>query len=938
MNYRDTLNLPYTEFPMKADLANREPRILSYWSNINLYKKQRNQFSNYPKFVLHDGPPYANGDIHIGHAINKILKDMILKSRTLSKFNAPYVPGWDCHGLPIEQMVEKKLGKVGIKVSAKDFRSACRAFAQEQIYRQSNDFQRLGVLGDWDNPYLTMDPNFEAQTVRLLAKIVSNGHIYRGYKPVHWCIDCTSSLAEAEVEYHECTTKAIDVLFPVVDPEILANLCNYQYNSSLPVYVVIWTTTPWTLPANRAVSVNPEFEYSIVNTNQAYIIVATKLLDQLIVRCGIKSFEILASITGSQLEGLLLNHPFFDRKIPIILSEYVTSDTGTGMVHTAPAHGQEDYIVGTRYGLIVEDIVGADGTFRPNVPFFAGLQVFKAEKDVIKLLSKHNKLLHSNEIVHSYPHCWRHKTPVIFRATPQWFISMNHNNLRNQVLNEAKKVKFIPDWGKERLRSMIEKRPDWCISRQRYWGIPLTFFVHRDTGDLHPQTVILINKIAELIDNNGIEAWFELDPSTLLNQADMEQYVKSSDIMDVWLESGTTCYSVLGQHQELQYPADLYIEGVDQYRGWFQSSLLTAVSANYCTPYNLVLTHGFTVDNQGKKMSKSLGNVISPQKIFSTLGADVLRLWISATNYKSEINVSEAVIRQTADVYRRLRNTARFLLANLNGFEPKQHIMQFNQMLAIDIWAVNRAYFLQREIISAYEHYLFHVVYQKLINFCSIDMGSTYLEIIKDRQYTTQKYSLARRSAQTAIYYIIEAMTRWLAPILSFTAEEIWQYLPGTHQESVFLTTWFDIPNISYDNHLFTQDYWNKLLILRSIVSKELEKLRVLNTIGSSLDAEVIIYCNKTLSEKLAQISDELRFFLITSYVSIRSILDKPETIDCHTEDDIQIAVQVLPVLHKKCVRCWQRRSDVGMHSEHSTLCSRCITNVFGVGENRKFF
>ena len=942
-DYKDTLNLPQTAFPMKADLAKREPELLRYWRELDLYQRQRVEFAGRSRFVLHDGPPYANGMIHIGHAVNKVLKDIIVKSKTLSGFDAPYVPGWDCHGLPIEQVVEKKLGKVGVKVDARQFRTACRAFAAEQIASQSADFQRLGVLGDWEKPYLTMDFRAEADIVRSLARIIANGYLYRGSKPVYWCIDCGSALAEAEVEYEDRDALAIDVRFAVVDPEaLMARLHHVEgHEGKGPLAVVIWTTTPWTLPANQAVAVNPGLEYVVVQveTDRGHerLVVAEPLLKDSLARWQVEDYRVIAYGPGAELERLALRHPFYDREVPVILGDHVTTDAGTGAVHTAPAHGQEDYVVGSRYGLPVDNPVGPDGRFLPDTPLFAGLHVFAANERVIDTLKAHGKLLRVASLKHSYPHCWRHKTPVIFRATAQWFIGMDHPHaLRAQALAEIKKLRFTPDWGEARIQGMVANRPDWCVSRQRYWGVPIALFTHQQTGELHPNTLELMEQAAQRIEQGGIDAWFELDPAELLG-ADAAHYDKVTDTLDVWFDSGTTHLSVLDRRPELHFPAELYLEGSDQHRGWFQSSLLASVAMRGVAPYKGLLTHGFTVDAQGRKMSKSLGNVIAPQKVVSSLGADVLRLWVAATDYRGEMGVSDEILKRMADSYRRMRNTARFLLANLNGFDPARDRLPPERMLALDRWAVDRTRRLQEEILEAYDQYLFHLIYQKIHNFCSVDLGSLYLDIIKDRQYTTGRDSVARRSAQTAMHHILEAMTRWLAPILSFTAEEIWRNMPGERGPSVFLTTWYTGLFAVGDDEPLNAAYWDRLIAVRETVSKELEKLRVAGGIGSGLDAEVDLYCDGNLAADLHRIGDELRFFCITSYARVYPWAAKPEDAMEVQVNGQPLAIQVTASVHAKCVRCWHHREDVGTNAEHPELCGRCVDNAFGAGETRRF-
>ncbi|MDQ2694417.1 MAG: isoleucine--tRNA ligase [Pseudomonadota bacterium] len=940
-DYKDTLNLPKTDFPMKANLPRREPELLRHWQEMDLYGTQRRHFAGRPRFVLHDGPPYANGVIHIGHAVNKILKDIIVKSRTLGGFDAPYVPGWDCHGLPIELQVEKKVGKVGVKVDARAFRAECRAFAAQQVDRQRQDFQRLGVLGDWGNPYLTMHFATEADIVRALGRVIANGHLHRGAKPVHWCSDCGSALAEAEVEYEDKDSLAIDVRFAVVDDAALLARCRHVpgREGEGPLAVVIWTTTPWTLPANRAVALNANFDYVVVQARTSAgderLLLADRLLKDAMSRWDVEQYQVIAYASGRDLEGILLHHPFYSREVPVVVGDHVTADPGTtGAVHTAPAHGQEDYVLGTRYGLPLDNPVGPDGRFLPDVERFAGLHVFAANDRVLEVLKARGTLLHAARHRHSYPHCWRHKTPIIFRSTPQWFISMEQNGLRERALVEIGRVRFTPKWGREQLHGMVENRPDWCISRQRSWGVPITLFVHRDSGERHPDSVALIEQVARRIEQTGVDAWFDLTPAELLGEAGGD-YEKVSDILDVWFDSGSTHAAVLDRRAELAFPADLYLEGSDQHRGWFQSSLLASVAMRDVAPYKGVLTHGFTVDAQGRKMSKSLGNVVAPQQVMNTLGADVLRLWVAATDYRREMTVSDEILKRVADSYRRLRNTARFLLANLNGFDPGRHALPLPELLPLDRWAVERARRLHREITAAYDDYAFHLIYQKLHNFCSVDLGSFYLDVIKDRQYTAARDSAARRSAQTALHHILEALVRWLAPVLSFTAEEIWQHMPGERGPSVFLETWHALPPAPED--AFDMAFWDRVMEVREAVNKELEKLRVAGGIGSSLDAEVDLYCDGSLGADLNRLEDELRFVLITSDARLHPLAQRPEAAATAAAAGQPLAIAVGPSPHAKCVRCWHHRQDVGSHDDYPDLCRRCVANVAGGGERRRF-
>jgi len=929
-DYKQTINLPQTDFPMKADLAQREPALLQKWQREDVYGALRRVAAGRPKFVLHDGPPYANGTIHIGHAVNKILKDFIVKARSLDGFDAPYIPGWDCHGLPIELAVEKKHGRPGAKLDVNAFRKACRDFAAEQVNQQREDFRRLGVLGDWDRPYQTMDFAFEAQQLRAFGKIVANGHLYKGAKPVHWCLDCRSALAEAEVEYEDKTSPAVDVAFAVQDRADLAHrvqLADAAVLADSQPSLVIWTTTPWTLPANEAVALGAEIAYALVRIPAQgefparVLVLAEELLAACAQRYGVDpaSFVVLARFSGQALEGLALQHPFLERGVPVIVGEHVTLDAGTGAVHTAPAHGQEDFAVGQRYGLPVRNPVGGDGRFLPGTSFVEGLKIDEANRTLIELLQARGALVRHAPYQHSYPHCWRHKTPVIFRATPQWFISMDRKGLRAHALDDIRRVQWTPAWGEQRITGMIENRPDWCISRQRTWGVPIPLFVHRVSGELHPRTQQLIEQAAERVERGGIEAWFALDPAELLG-AEAADYDKVTDVMDVWADSGLSFECVGAQRPELGGPVDLYLEGSDQHRGWFHSSLLMSEALYERAPYKGVLTHGFTVDDKGRKMSKSLGNVIAPQKVMQSLGADVLRLWVSATDYSNEMSVSEEILKRTSDSYRRIRNTARFLLGNLAGFDPATDIVDADQLVALDRWAIGRARALQHEVIEAYRTYQFHVIYQRVHQFCVVDLGGCYLDVIKDRLYTTPTTSLARRSAQTAMHHIAEAMVRWLAPILSFTAEEIWQHLPGPHGASVFHAVWHEFPALPADGI-----DWDALLALRGEVARELERLRGAGDIGAPLEAEVEIRCPPAELQRLGALGAELRFFLITSAATL--IADPAVT---------ATTIKVTPTTAPKCVRCWHRLPDVGTHAEHPELCGRCVSNVEGAGEERR--
>ena len=938
-DYKHTINLPVTGFPMKADLARREPEMLAAWERLDVYGKIRALAKGRPTFILTDGPPYANGAIHLGHAVNKILKDIIVKSRTLDGYDAPYVPGWDCHGLPIEMQVEKTHGRVGQKIDAKAFRAACREYAHKQIDGQRSDFKRLGVLGDWDHPYMTMAPRFEAEQLRAFSLIIKNGHLYKGFKPVHWCLNCRSALAEAEVEYEDTTSPSIYVRFAVVDAEDLAR--RFGLDSSrgaagvIPAAVAIWTTTPWTLPANRAVAVHPQFDYSLIEVDLGKglerLIVATELAEAVMSKLGAASWSAIGQVKGAALEQMLLQHPFYDRKVPVVLGEHVTLEAGTGAVHTAPGHGLDDYVVGRRYGLEVENPVGGDGRFLADTPLFAGEHVFEANARIVELLAERGRLLAAEPYVHSYPHCWRHKTPVIFRATPQWFISMDQAGLRKGALEAIAHVDWMPAWGEQRISGMIAGRPDWCVSRQRTWGVPIPLFTDKVTGELHPRTAELIEEVAQRVERAGIDAWFDLDAAELLG-ADAARFDKATDVMDVWFDSGVVHYCLSQMRPEITSPADLYLEGSDQHRGWFHSSLLTCVAMFGRAPYRGVLTHGFTVDEKGRKMSKSIGNILAPQKLWNSLGADVIRLWVAATDYSNEMSVSEEILKRMADSYRRIRNTLRFLLGNLHGFDPERHAMPWDDLVAIDRWALSKSFALQNEVVTAYRNYEFHDIYQKIHNFCVVELGGFYLDILKDRLYTTGAESLPRRSAQTAMYHVAQAMVRWIAPILSFTAEEVWRFLPAEPNESVFLNTWHQFP--AGAERAAAID-WPALIALKADVAVELERLRTAGAIGAPLEAEVTVFASKADAPALSALRDELRFLLITSQARVIEIESIPADAVMSSREGVWLEVK--PSSQPKCVRCWHLRSDVGSDPRHPELCARCVVNVEGPGEERQF-
>ncbi|QEL64281.1 isoleucyl-tRNA synthetase [Oryzomicrobium terrae] len=937
-DYKDTLNLPDTPFPMRGDLPKREPQWVGQWQEKQLYRRIREISAGRPKFILHDGPPYANGDIHIGHAVNKILKDIIVRSRTLSGFDAPYVPGWDCHGMPIEIQIEKQHGK---QIPREKVQELARAYAAEQIERQKKDFIRLGVLGDWDNPYKTMNFKTEADEIRALAAMMQKGFVYRGLKPVNWCFDCGSALAEAEVEYQDKKSPAIDVAFACAERDKLAAAFGLAALPDGDAYAVIWTTTPWTIPGNQALNVHPEIDYHLVQTEingkPASLILAADLQEACLTRYALQGATV-ATCKGAALELIAFRHPFYDRLSPVYLGEYVELGTGTGIVHSAPAYGLEDFASCKHYGMHNDAIltpVQGDGTFAADLPFFGGMNVWKANPAIVEKLGEVGALLKAATIEHSYMHCWRHKTPLIYRATSQWFVRMDApdsdtkgvaatetvaTSLRESALAAVEATAFFPAWGKNRLHAMIANRPDWCISRQRNWGVPLPFFTHKVTGELHPRTLELMEAVAQKVEAGGIEAWTKLDPAELLGN-DAADYDKVNDILDVWFDSGTTHMSVIrGSHKdELIWPADLYLEGSDQHRGWFHSSLLTGSAIDGRAPYNALLTHGFVVDGKGHKMSKSKGNVIAPQQVSDKLGAEILRLWVAATDYSGELSISDEILKRVVESYRRIRNTVRFLLANTADFDIATNGVTADRLFEIDRYALALTAQLQSLCEAEYEGYEFHKVVQALQTFCSEDLGAFYLDVLKDRLYTTGADSLARRSAQTALWHILQALTRLMAPILSFTAEEIWSVLSGKADDSVMFTTWHQLPVGGDSAALLTK--WAALREVRGEVMKELEALRVAGSIGSSLQAEVEIHCDGEKYARLASLGDDLKFVLICSKAAVvKSAEDK---------------LVATPSGHGKCERCWHVREDVGANAEHPTLCGRCVENLYGAGETR---
>ena len=940
-DYKKTLNLSDTPFPMRGDLAKREPQWVKEWNEKGVYKRLRAAQKGRPRFVLHDGPPYANGDIHIGHAVNKILKDVIVKSKAMAGFDAPYVPGWDCHGMPIEVQIEKKHGK---NLPAGETQRLCRAYATEQIAKQKADFQRLGVLGDWDNPYLTMAYRNEADEIRGLAMLLKKGYIFRGLKPVNWCFDCGSALAEAEVEYEDRKDPAVDVGFGFVEREKLAAAFGMRSLPDKKGWIVIWTTTPWTLPGNQALNVHPEFDYALVDTDIGLLIVADAMLapgdvpdsteeefdslamPKLLARYGAKSWKLIGKAKGQALEGIRFQHPFYDRTSPIYLGDYVTLDAGTGIVHSAPAYGVEDFESCRRYGMKDDEIltpVMGDGKYVSTLPQFGGMSIWDANSKIVALLKEKGALFAVDwKHLHSYMHCWRHKTPIILRATIQWFASMDKKvdgeSLRESALRGIEKTKFYPDWGQARLHGMIANRPDWTLSRARQWGVPMPFFVHKETGALHPRTLELMEECAKRVEKGGIEAWQTVGTEELLG-ADAAHYDKVKDTIDVWFDSGSTHLTVLkGSHaSESAFPADLYLEGSDQHRGWFHSSLLVSCMMNGVAPYKSILTHGFVIDMEGRKMSKSKGTGMAPQQISDSLGAEILRLWIASGDYSGELTISNEILKRVVESYRRVRNTLRFLLANTSDFDIARHAVPVAQMTEIDRYALHLTAQMQAAVMQDYTAYQFHLVTQKLQGFCSEELGGFYLDILKDRLYTCGADSRARRSAQTALWHIAQSLVRLMAPILSFTAEEAWQLIGGKKGASVFEEIWHAIPDP--DLPPATLESWGRVRQFREQVAKKIEAKRETKEIGSSLAAELDIEAASPIHDDLARLGDDLRFVLITSRAGVRSAKST--------------SIGVKASSHPKCERCWHYRPDVNAES----LCGRCESNLKGPGEPRTY-
>jgi len=941
-DYKTTLNLPDTPFPMRGDLAKREPVWVKQWQERKVYEAIRAAARDRPRFVLHDGPPYANNDIHIGHAVNKILKDIVVKSRSLDGYDAPYVPGWDCHGMPIEVQIEKAHGK---HIAVEETQRLARAYATEQIARQKADFQRLGVLGDWERPYTTMAYRNEADEIRALGKLLQKGFIYRGLKPVNWCFDCGSALAEAEVEYEDRQDIAIDVGFPIDDADRarLAAAFGLPALPAGPALAVIWTTTPWTIPANQALNAHPDFDYALVATPRGHLVLAVELVAACLARFALEG-HIVATAKGAALERIRFRHPFYDRPAPIYLGDYVTLEQGTGIVHSSPAYGIEDFQSCRRYGMKDDEMlnpVQGDGRFAGSLPFFGGEKIWEANPQIVDKLRDVGALLHSEKFTHSYMHCWRHKTPIIYRATTQWFAGMDEVpgwngvkpavTLRQLALAGIEATQFYPAWGKARLYGMIASRPDWTLSRQRQWGTPMPFFVHKETGALHPRTMELLEAVALRVERDGIEAWQTLDPKELVG-ADVNQYVKIKDTLDVWFDSGATHQTVMGgpggrtshagsHPDQTAFPADLYLEGSDQHRGWFHSSLLVSCMLNGVPPYKSLLTHGFAVDGEGRKMSKSKGNVVAPQKVSGTLGAEILRLWTAATDYSGELSISDEILKRVVESYRRIRNTLRFLLANTADFDPAADAVPLAEMLELDRYALAAARAMADAVEAGYARYEFHVVVQQLQTYCSEDLGGFYLDVLKDRLYTSGRQSRARRSAQTALAGIRDLLLKLMAPVLSFTAEEAWRIV-HPDDPSIFCQTWVDaLPKQDDAEALIGK--WARILAVRATTQKELEALRKDGRIGSSLQAEVAITAPEPDFDALASLGDDLRFVLITSAATV-------------ARGD-RLAIRVTPSAHAKCERCWHYRADVGVDAAHPTICGRCVENLAGPGEPRRF-
>ena len=924
MEYKETLNLPKTDFPMKGNLPHREPEILKKWDEKSIYHRNLEQSENKKQYILHDGPPYANGDIHIGHAVNKILKDFIIKSKIMSGYHVPFIPGWDCHGLPIELQVEKKYGKAKFRDNPKGFILACREFAEKQIKKQKDDFIRLGIFGTWDKPYTSMDKEIESEIVNSLSKMIKNGHIYYGSKPVHWCIESSSALAEAEVEYKDITSHAVCVNFKVLNKKDIS--LHEKLDKDFDVYIPIWTTTPWTLPANRAVALSSSIDYSFVKIKDRYLILAKNLIASVMDKSNISNYEILFSIDNEDFSKLELQHPFYDFKVPAIIADHVTDENGTGAVHIAPGHGTDDYLAGKKYNLEIYNPVDDYGRFYESLPIFGGKKIRECNDEIIELLKENKSLLFSENYEHSYPHCWRYKTPLIFRATPQWFMSMDNSGLRKSIQKEIPIINWLPSWGQDRIFNMIEGRPDWCLSRQRNWGVPLPLFLHKESNELHPDTQTILNKASEIIKDGNIEAWIDYDKKLLVK--DIESYTEVKDTLDVWFDSGVTHQSVL-KNRGIEETADLYLEGSDQHRGWFQSSLITSHAMYGKSPYKNVLTHGFVVDKDGQKMSKSIGNIISPQKIIKDKGADILRLWVAMTDYSKEMTISDEIIKRVSESYRRIRNTSKFLLSNISDYDGTE--IDLDNMVQIDKWIIHKAKKLNIQIQKDYSEFKFHKLIQDIINFCTLELGGYYLDIIKDRLYTSKSDGLSRRSAQKTCHILISYLNSWIAPILTFTAEEIYSKMPNA-KDSIYLSEWFDI-DFSMDDHEI--DIYDSLYSIKPFVSRMIEEARNDNKVGSSLECKLDLICNDKLYQNINNISDELKFVFIVSECTLR--LGNENDSYSIDKNPYKLSISISKSQNNKCERCWHLNETVGTIEDHPTICRRCSDNVYGDGECRKF-
>ncbi len=920
MDYKDTLNLPKTDFPMRANLPNREPEQLKRWQQIGLNDQLETVNQGKKSFVLHDGPPYANGHLHMGHALNKILKDIIIKSKRMDGFFTPYVPGWDCHGLPIELMVDKKLGKKKREMSKADFRRQCREYAKVWVKTQSEEFQRLGIFGNWEDPYLTMNPGYEATTARELARLVERGSLFKGKKPIHWCSSCVTALAEAEVEHANHTSPSIYVKFPYVDelPEALSNL------EGRPISFVIWTTTPWTIPANLGICLNPELPYVAIEANGEVLILAEGLYEAVMKTLGIEDYSVVATFAAELFENKNCKHPFYDRNSLLMLADHVTLEAGTGCVHTAPGHGQDDYQVGLKYGLEIYNPVDDYGRYRQDLELFGGMKLKDANQAVNEKLTEVGALLHESSVEHSYPHCWRCKKPIIFRATEQWFISMEKNDLRTKALQEIERVEWIPSWGRNRIYNMIEARPDWCISRQRSWGVPITIVYCEKCGEALDDGKVM-HYIADQFEATGSDIWFEKDASELLPPGTAcpdcghDKFTKETDILDVWFDSGVSHAAVCEQRDYLQSPADLYLEGSDQHRGWFHSSLLESVGTRDRAPYKAVLTHGFVLDKDGRPMSKSMGNIIAPEEIIRKYGAEIIRLWVAATDYRDDIRLSQETLQRLSDAYRRIRNTARYLLSNLEGFNPATDMVADEELLELDRWALSRLSRLVEKVADAYNKYEFHVIYHAVHTYCGVDLSAFYLDILKDRLYTSPKQSTDYRSARSTMYQIVDALTRMLAPVLTFTADEIWQRLPGEREASVHLAG-FPQHNSHYQDSQLEERY-EQLQKVRSEVSKQLENARADKQLGQSLEAKVLLDVPASYQPLMTEYLDLLPTYFIVSQVELTT--DLPAAVEAENIPGLKL--QILPAEGEKCERCWNYATSVGQDKEHPTICARCV-------------